>query len=62
MESYYRVAIVGAGGISSSHLEALKKVSAANVVAVVDKKIGRAKALAKLGNISNVYDKKTFVL
>lgn len=43
----YRVSLVGAGGISSAHLAALKAIPAAEVVAVADRAVDRARALAR---------------
>lgn len=50
----YRVGLVGAGGISSAHLAALKTIPAAEVVAVADRVAVRARALARQGGISRV--------
>src|SRR5262245_42232108 len=47
----WRVALVGAGYISDFHLEALKSVPAAEVVAVVDSNLARAQKLARTWSI-----------
>lgn len=51
-----RVAIVGAGYISDSHLEALKAVPQAKVVAIVDSNRGRAEKLARNWSIGRVLE------
>ena len=50
----YRVGLVGAGGISSAHLAALKAIPAAEVVAVADRAVDRARALARQAGIARV--------
>lgn len=56
MDKKFNVCIVGAGGISNSHVEALKSIPSIKVTAVVDPQLGNAERLAKTWGIEAFYD------
>lgn len=51
----YRVGIIGAGAISSSHVEALAAVNSAEIVGIADVNLRRAETLARRAKVSSVY-------
>lgn len=50
------VAIVGCGGVAGRHLDALRRVSAASVVAVCDRDRGKAERLGRRFGVDPVYE------
>lgn len=58
----YRVAVIGAGIIASSHLEAIRKTDALAACAVADVRPGRAEALAAEYGLSPYADYKEMIV
>lgn len=56
MKHTYRVALVGAGGISQAHLRAVQSVPCAEVTAVVDIDNDRARALARAAGGADIHE------
>lgn len=52
----HRVAVVGAGKISGAHLAVLRTISSAEIVAVVDRDLGRARSVAREAGIERVFE------
>ena len=51
MDSNVRVGLLGAGGISPAHADALRQLEGVELVAVCDRAIGRARELQRLYSI-----------
>jgi predicted dehydrogenase len=55
-ERRYRAAIVGTGGIATAHAQALGRLGRADLVAVADVDVTRAKTFAERWDVPHVYD------
>jgi len=58
----YRIGIVGAGGIAHAHVEAIRQIDEADLVAICDVSLNRAEEFGRKAGITNFYGATTDML
>ena len=51
----YRIGIIGAGGIAHAHVEAIRQIDEADLVAICDVSVNRAEEFGRKAGIMNYY-------